>query len=68
MPVGYGGQIPLLRAISVVIAEEEMVEGGYLGTVLRLPLLAPDLADVILTGRPPEGHGLARSLGPFPIV
>lgn len=37
------------------MATAEKIERGYLGTLLRLTLLAPDLVEAILEGRQPEG-------------
>ena len=37
------------------MAAAEKIERGYLGTLLRLTLLAPDLVEAILNGRQPEG-------------
>jgi CspA family cold shock protein len=48
------------------MAEGERIERGYLGTLLRLTLLAPDLVEAILDGRQPDGTTLPRLLGPFP--
>jgi hypothetical protein len=39
---------------------------GLPGSLLRLTLLAPDIAEAILDGRQPEGLGLPRLLQPFP--
>lgn len=36
----------------------EQIERGYLGTLLRLTLLAPDLVEAVLDGRQPEGMTL----------
>jgi hypothetical protein len=49
------------------MAAAERIERGYLGTLLRLTLLAPDIIEAILNGRQPEGLGLPALLGPFPI-
>ena len=40
----------------------ERIERGYLGTLLRLTLLAPELVEAILIGRQPEGVTLPRLL------
>lgn len=37
------------------IAAAERIERGYLGSLLRLTLLAPNLVEAILDGREPEG-------------
>ena len=36
----------------------EKIDRGYLGSILRLTLLAPDIVEAILDGRQPEGLGL----------
>jgi hypothetical protein len=36
------------------LAETERIERGYLGTLLRLTLLAPDLMEAILNGLAPR--------------
>jgi hypothetical protein len=41
-------------------AATERIERDYLGTLLRLTLLAPDLAEAILDGRQAPGVGLPR--------
>jgi hypothetical protein len=48
------------------MAAAERIERGYLGTLLRLTLLAPDLVEAILDGRPPEAVNLPVLMGPFP--
>jgi hypothetical protein len=48
------------------MAAAERIERGYLGSDLRLTLLAPDIVEAILDGRQPEGLGLPRLLQPFP--
>ena len=37
------------------IAAKEKVDPGYVGDVLRLTLLAPDIIEMILDGRQPPG-------------
>jgi hypothetical protein len=49
------------------IASAEKIDRGYVGTILRLTLLAPDIVEAILDGRQPEGLGLATLLKPFPL-
>ncbi len=46
------------------MAEAEKVERGYLGTIMRLTLLAPDIVEAILDGRAPDGIALPSLLGP----
>jgi hypothetical protein len=48
------------------MAVAERIERGYLGTLLRLTMLVPDLVEVILDGARPEGLELARLLEPLP--
>ncbi|WP_372624526.1 hypothetical protein [Falsiroseomonas sp.] len=50
------------------MADAERIERGYLGTLLRLTLLAPDIVQSILDGRQPDGVTLPRLLEPFPAV
>ena len=48
------------------IADAERIDRGYLGRVLRLTLLAPDIVEAILDGRQPDGLGLPRLIEPIP--
>ena len=50
------------------MAAAEKIERGYLGTLLRLTLLAPELVEAILNGRQPEGLTLPRLLEGVPVV
>ena len=47
------------------MAAAERVDRGYLGTVLRLTLLAPDIVEAVLDGRQPQELALPRLLQPF---
>ncbi|MFN7308626.1 MAG: hypothetical protein ACK5TQ_18910 [Acetobacteraceae bacterium] len=49
------------------MAAGEKIERGYLGTMLRLTLLAPDMVEAILNGRQPEGVTLPRLLEGVPV-
>ncbi|WP_376094330.1 hypothetical protein ACE7GA_00915 [Roseomonas sp. CCTCC AB2023176] len=49
------------------MARAERIERGYLGSLLRLTLLAPVIVEVILDGRQAEELNLPRLLKPFPI-
>ncbi|HYF08950.1 MAG TPA: hypothetical protein VD970_15110, partial [Acetobacteraceae bacterium] len=49
------------------MARAERIERGYLGSLLRLTLLAPDLAEAILDGSRQSGLDLSRLLAPFPL-
>ncbi|MFC7478041.1 hypothetical protein ACFQS7_27085 [Dankookia sp. GCM10030260] len=48
------------------MAQAERIERGYLGTVLRLTLLAPDIVEAILDGCQSQVLGLPALLEPFP--
>ncbi len=48
------------------IAASEKIDRGYVGSLLRLTLLAPDITEAILDGRQPEGLGLSALLARFP--
>ncbi len=50
------------------MAAAEKIERGYLGTLLRLTLLAPDIVEALLEGRQPEGMTLPALLGPAPMA
>ena len=49
------------------MAKAEGVERGYVGSLLRLTLLAPDLVEEILEGRQPEGVTLPALLEGVPV-
>ena len=49
------------------IATAEKIDRGFVGSILRLTLLAPDIVEAILDRRQPEGLGLPRLLQPFPL-
>eukprot|EP01031_Cornospumella_fuschlensis_P005737 gene5737-7126_t len=49
------------------MAYAERIERGYLGSLLRLTLLAPDIVDSVLNGQAGE-LGLPALLGPFPMT
>jgi hypothetical protein len=48
------------------MAAAEGIERGYIGSLLRLTLLVPELVEAILDGRQPEGVTLPALMGPFP--
>ncbi len=50
------------------MAIAERIERGYLGSLLRLTLLAPDMVESILGGRLPPELGLPMLLGSLPPV
>lgn len=49
------------------LAAVEKLDRGYLGSLLRLTLLAPDIIECVLDGRPPAGASLTALMEPFPI-
>ncbi len=49
------------------IAMAEKIDRGYVGSILRLMLLAPDIVEAILNGRQPAGFQLPVLLKPFPV-
>ncbi|MEI8154075.1 MAG: hypothetical protein WCG92_21200 [Hyphomicrobiales bacterium] len=49
------------------IAAAEKINETYVGRVLRLTLLAPDIVEAILGGRQPAGLQLDRLLRRFPV-
>ena len=49
------------------MAAAERIERGYLGSLLRLTLLAPDIVEAILDGLRPEDVTIPRLLEPFPL-
>jgi hypothetical protein len=50
------------------IARAEKIDRGYVGSILRLTLLAPDIVQAILDGRRQNSLSLSRLLKPFPLV
>jgi hypothetical protein len=50
------------------MAAAERLERGYLGNLLRLTLLAPDVVEAILDGRVSQGVGLPQFRHPLPEV
>lgn len=50
------------------MAAAEKIERGYLGSLLRLTLLAPDLVELIFDGRAPDRIALPALLEPAPLV
>jgi hypothetical protein len=50
------------------IAAAEKINESYVGRVLRLTLLAPDIIEAILAGRQPSSITLAVLTTPFPLL
>ncbi len=50
------------------MAAAERIDRGYLGTLLRLTLLAPDIVELILDGAAPHRIALSTLLDPIPDV
>ena len=50
------------------MAAAEQIERGYLGSLLRLTLLAPDLVEAVLDGRLPEQMTLLRLMEPLSVA
>ena len=48
------------------MAAAEKLDRGYLGRILQLTLLAPDIVEAILEGRQPRELGLPRLMKAFP--
>jgi hypothetical protein len=49
------------------MAAAEKLDRGYLGRLLQLTLLAPDVVEAILGGRALESGSLPALMGPFPV-
>jgi hypothetical protein len=49
------------------MAVAERIDRGYLGRILHLTLLAPDIVQQILDGREPAELGLPTLMEPFPL-
>jgi hypothetical protein len=50
------------------IAVAEKIHESYVGRVLRLTLLAPDIVEAIVAGRQPTEMTLSVLMGPFPVA
>ena len=48
------------------LAKAERIDRSYLGKILRLTLLASDIAEAVLDGRQSVGTGLPTLLGVLP--
>ena len=49
------------------MATTEKLDRGYLGRILQLTLLAPDIVEAVLDGQNPGELTLPRLLEPFPL-
>ena len=49
------------------MAVAERIERGYLGALLRLTLLAPNIVEAVLDGRQPQRTTLPGLMEPFPV-
>ena len=49
------------------LAKAEKIDRGYVGRILQLTLLAPDIVETILDGRQPPDLILPKLLKPFPM-
>ena len=49
------------------MAAAEKLDRGYMGRLLQLTLLAPDIVEVSLDGRQPNGVKLPALMEPFPV-
>jgi hypothetical protein len=54
-------------ATAAEIAAAENINAAYVGRVLRLTLLAPDIVEAILDGRQPAAITLSALMRPFPV-
>ena len=45
----------------------EKIDRGYVGRILQLTLLAPDIVEAILDGRQPPDLNLPKLMKPFPM-
>jgi hypothetical protein len=50
------------------MAAAERIDRGYLGRILQLTLLAPDIVETVLDGRQAQGLGPRALIGPFPLA
>src|SRR5258705_13404064 len=55
-------------ASSAELAKAEKVNASYLGRILRLTLIAPDIIEAILAGRQPSTLQLDDLLKPLPVA
>ena len=58
----------MAKPSSAELAKAEKVNDSYLGRILRLTLIAPDITEAILAGRQPSTLQLDDLLKPLPAV
>jgi hypothetical protein len=49
------------------LAKAFRVDGSYVGRILRLTLLAPDIVEALINGKEPEGVSLRKLIGTLPV-
>ena len=49
------------------IARAERINGSFVGRIVRLTLLAPDIVEAILEGKQPAAVTLKKLMEPFPV-
>ena len=49
------------------IARAERINGTFVGRIVRLALLAPDIVELVLAGRQPAALTLKGLMAPFPV-
>jgi hypothetical protein len=65
----YQRMVDQSRSASISeMAAAEQIERGYLGSLLRLTLLAPNIVETLLDGRASSSIGLSAMIGPLPEV
>jgi hypothetical protein len=57
-----------IHATIAEIAAAEKIDESYVGRVLRLTLLAPDIVEAVLHGRHPEQMTVAVLMRRFPVL
>ena len=50
------------------IADAENINPSYVSRLLRMTLLAPEIAEGVLAGRQPPGLTMAKAMQPFELV
>jgi site-specific DNA recombinase len=60
----FSGEAPSIRSI----AKEERINESYVGRILRLAFLAPDITEAVLAGRQPADLELETLMKPIPLA